>query len=196
MNGSLKMSAELSAAVRASNGTPGVEQHFMFCCLLFCFINKNLTSLLNRETTAAHSISLSLLLQNQPTKHTHTPTHPHTHPSKQKTPDSYLEARRYTLREESPHFCLVLVPSSWASVGPCESLDCRLNRAGRATVIKLVRRQMSSSRSVTIAVFARAASCASSVLGKVRANLDHQLSALKYSNEQLCQQICEDGNWW
>lgn len=62
--------------------------------------------------------------------------------------------------------------SFWASVGPCQSLGSGLNRADRVAVVKLVHRQMSSSRSLTIAV---SASCVSSVLSKVRANLDHQL---------------------
>lgn len=77
--------------------------------------------------------------------------------------------------EGSPHFCLVLVPSSWASVGPCQSLDSWLYRAGRVTVIKLVPRQMSCLRLVTRASSAPAASCGSSVLSKARANSDHQL---------------------
>lgn len=160
-----EISAQLSSAVGNLSGAP-VKQHFIFCSVSFCFININQTSLL-RAKLHLHTVSppISFSKTNQQAPFTLTP-------SKQNTSGGYLNS---ALREESPHFCLVLVPSSWASVGPCQGLDSWLYRPGRVTVIKLVPSQMSCPRVVTRASPATAASCGSSVLSKVRANSDHQL---------------------
>lgn len=68
-----EVSAQLSAAVGDLSGTP-VKQHFVFCSLSFCFMNRKQTSLLNRQTASAHSISPFLFPK--PTRKQHPPSPP------------------------------------------------------------------------------------------------------------------------
>lgn len=160
MGGSVKMLAQLSS------GKLGVIVYILF----------SITSwFLNRETRSACSTFHSLLLpQANPCPKTNQPK------TQTVTPFSFQIP---TLRMVSLHFCLVVVHSLWVSVGLCQRPNYRLKRAARVAVIKFVHRQLSSSRSVTITVSASAAICESSVLSKVRADLDHQLK--QFSSTQM-----------
>lgn len=168
MGGSVKMLAQLSS------GKLGVMVYILFSITSW-FMNQKLNSVLNRETRSACSTFHSLLLpQANPCPKTNQPK------TQTVTPFSFQIP---TLRMVSLHFCLVVVHSSWVSVGLCQTPNYHLKRAARVAVIKFVHRQLSSSRSVTITVSASAAICESSVLSKVRADLDHQLK--QFSNTQM-----------